>query len=138
MDKKSPYKIPSNQYWAIHAWVRRNKTKPKICTACKKMDKNIWWANISGKYLRDLNDYEALCCRCHRKKDYTDEWRKNVSLATKGKNNPFFGRTHSVKTKNTLKMKGKLRVFERDERGFYKKFLYNKYEVTTDTDSRKR
>lgn len=140
MKNTEPYKIPKKKYWAIHAWVRRNKIKPDTCTKCKQPDSNIWWANISGEYKRDLNDYEALCCKCHRKKDYTDEWKQKVSLATKGFNNPFFGKEHSSTTKDLLSSKAKLRVFERDEKGHFKKFLFNKYEnnTSTSTNTRKR
>jgi hypothetical protein len=122
------YKINSKEYWAIHYWVRKNKGRADKCVQCGKNNKEtqIWWANISGKYYKDLNDYEALCCKCHRKKDYTDEWRENVSKATRGKKNPFYGKQHSQETKNILRKNGQKRVWERDERGHFKKLVSNK------------
>lgn len=132
------YKIPKKEYWAIHAWVRRNKIKPTSCLECKQESKNIWWANISGQYKRDLDDYIALCCKCHRKMDYTDEWKKKISLAMQGSKNHFFNKKHSNDTKTKISKKAKLRVFERDEKGHFKKFLYNNYENTSSTDTRKR
>ena len=59
-------------YQGLHKWVRKNKPKPKFCKKCgerKKLD----LANISGKYKRDVNDFEWLCRSCHIKKDYTKE-----------------------------------------------------------------
>lgn len=119
------YKIPKKEYWAIHAWVRRNKIKPDKCVECGLQNKNIWWANISGKYMRDLDDYKALCCKCHRKMDYTDEWRKKVSIATTGDRNPFFGKRHSEKTKILLQKNAQKRVWERDKNGHFKKLIKN-------------
>ena len=58
-----------------HAWVKRCKGKPQYCNRCgldkqKPNNKRTFeWANISGKYKRDLNDYEPLCIPCHRKQD---------------------------------------------------------------------
>lgn len=136
MDKKSPYKIPARQYWTIHAWVRRNKPKSGICIECKKTCKT-WWANISGEYKRSLDDYKEMCPSCHRKMDYTDEWRHNVSLATKGKNNPFYGKKHSKETKEKLRFYGKNREFETDDRGFYKKFIKNNYDTPPSNNTRR-
>lgn len=56
-------------YAGIHAWVRRNKTKPPVCESCKRSHKRIEAANISGKYLKDLNDYKWLCAPCHKSLD---------------------------------------------------------------------
>lgn len=56
----------------LHQWVRRHKTKTGICQDCKKSEKEVRTldlANISGKYKRDINDFEWLCRRCHMKKD---------------------------------------------------------------------
>ena len=55
-------------YAGLHAWVRRNKPKPEFCEECGKVPPRDL-ANISGKYLRDVNDYEWLCRRCHQKSD---------------------------------------------------------------------
>lgn len=59
-------------YTAKHAWVYRNKGKATKCEECGKVGigKYIQWANISGKYLRRLEDYRQLCASCHKKQDY--------------------------------------------------------------------
>jgi len=66
----------SNGNWAgkyvgmngLHAWIQRRKPKPYFCEFCKKVPPRDL-ANISGKYMRDINDYEWLCRRCHMTKD---------------------------------------------------------------------
>jgi len=81
-------------YDALHDWVRRWGGKPKICDSCGKKGK-LHWANISGKYRRDLQDFRALCVSCHKKYDLLKKRNKvwkpelsNISLTAKiGKNN---------------------------------------------------
>ena len=56
-------------YSAIHYWVARNKIKPEGCEKCGKINCRLELANISGKYKRDINDYDWLCVKCHRNFD---------------------------------------------------------------------
>ena len=56
------------QYEGLHDWIRRKLIKPEFCESCK-VHKSYDMANISGFYLRDLNDWEWLCRRCHMDKD---------------------------------------------------------------------
>ncbi len=55
-------------YHAIHLWIKRNYGKAKVCIKCKSTE-NVEWANISGKYKRDILDYIQLCKACHCKYD---------------------------------------------------------------------
>lgn len=55
-------------YKGLHKWIRDNKGRPKICEHCGSKHQ-LNWANKSGKYLRDLNDWISLCILCHRKYD---------------------------------------------------------------------
>lgn len=56
---------------AIHQWVYSKRGNPRECEDCGvKTYTHYDWANISGKYKRDVNDYKRLCRRCHRKFDY--------------------------------------------------------------------
>lgn len=55
-------------YNAIHAWAKRHHKKSEFCERCKKV-KPKHLSNNSGKYLRDVNDYEWLCIKCHYNKD---------------------------------------------------------------------
>ena len=59
-------------YRALHYWLNRVKGRPMECKHCEKTrttPKSMQWANISGDYLRDPNDYMSLCPSCHRKFD---------------------------------------------------------------------
>jgi len=55
-------------YGALHDWIKRYKPKPEKCERCK-ISEPFDIANISGKYFRDLNDFEWLCRKCHMTKD---------------------------------------------------------------------
>lgn len=55
-------------YHSLHLWVRRNKGKAEICSICRSLE-NVEWASISHKAKRDLDDYLALCSKCHYKYD---------------------------------------------------------------------
>lgn len=69
-------------YEALHAWIYRKLGKPKQCenSQCRyprkdsdgrlmKNPKRYEWANIDGKYTRNLSKYKSLCPSCHRKYD---------------------------------------------------------------------
>lgn len=66
-------------YVALHAWVKRYLGIPDFCESCCKNDRRRYeWANKSGKYKRDLNDWVRLCVPCHRKHDI--QIRKNYGI----------------------------------------------------------
>lgn len=55
-------------YRELHRWVEKHKGRPQKCEDCGRdglTGRYIHWANISGKYPMDLNDYKRLCVRCH-------------------------------------------------------------------------
>lgn len=55
---------------AQHAWIVRRLGKPKKCEHCGTTeDKMYHWANLSGKYHRDVTDYIRLCVPCHKRMD---------------------------------------------------------------------
>lgn len=61
-------------YSGLHIWVGRNKVKTGICEDCRqdvgnKGPRGTQWANISGEYRRDLDDFRELCPLCHRRFD---------------------------------------------------------------------
>lgn len=56
-------------YDSLHQWVKRHKGKPSRCDKCGTTERRIEWANISGDYRRDLNDWRPLCVPCHRRSD---------------------------------------------------------------------
>ena len=63
-------------YSGLHRWLYKYKKRPNECQHCgkeNKINKNgsnyLHWANISGKYKRELDDYIALCPSCHKNYD---------------------------------------------------------------------
>jgi hypothetical protein len=55
-------------YSALHYWLQREKGKATKCEKCNVI-KKCTWANISGKYERNVDDYISLCYSCHFKYD---------------------------------------------------------------------
>jgi hypothetical protein len=49
---------------SLHEWIINRKPKPEFCERCSQKPP-FDLANKSGKYLRDVNDYEWLCRKCH-------------------------------------------------------------------------
>lgn len=71
-DKHSAWKGERVGYRGLHQWIIRRKGKPCECSNCGKKDTRpriIQWANIDGRYKRNLDDYVALCSSCHKKYD---------------------------------------------------------------------
>ena len=53
-------------YTGLHGWINRQLGKPNWCENCGLTTAKVYdWANISGEYKRDLNDWARLCRRCH-------------------------------------------------------------------------
>jgi len=72
--KNVSWKGDSVGYGALHQWVYKHLGKPTKCEDCRidgLTSYQIHWANISGKYKRDLNDWKRLCVDCHLKFDGT-------------------------------------------------------------------
>lgn len=68
-------------YGALHGWVRRNLGKASKCSdeKCDKKSKRFEWANKSGNYKRNINDWLELCKKCHTKYD-KDSWGNATKL----------------------------------------------------------
>jgi len=77
------YKGEAAGYGAVHAWVRRRKQKPELCEKCSAEEPRDL-ANVSGRYLRDLTDWQYLCRRCHMNSD-----GRNDRLVASGKSRKF-------------------------------------------------
>lgn len=57
-------------YIDVHKWVQRYKGRAKFCEHClTREDRMYHWANVSGHYLRELDDWVRLCVPCHRQYD---------------------------------------------------------------------
>lgn len=55
-------------YSAIHKWIAYTFEKLDACEHCK-INTNLDWANKSGRYLREREDWLVLCRKCHKKYD---------------------------------------------------------------------
>ena len=53
---------------ALHEWIKNRLLKPELCQDCY-LKSPYDLANKSGKYKRELSDWEWLCRSCHMKKD---------------------------------------------------------------------
>ena len=71
-EKHPLWKGDDIKYVGLHMWVYSRLGKPDICESCKNNNLNghkIHWANVSGKYKRELTDWIRLCVPCHSKYD---------------------------------------------------------------------
>jgi len=76
-EKNPHWKGDNAGYVAIHAWVARWKGRPKICEVCGNPSNNVQWANIDHRYRRVLEDYIAMCYRCHAEYNKKHNFRKH-------------------------------------------------------------
>jgi hypothetical protein len=64
--KSSRWKGDKASCSAKHKWIIRNLGKAKICIFNPNHIASRYnWANISGKYTRNLIDYAPMCPSCH-------------------------------------------------------------------------
>lgn len=59
-------------YFGVHDWISKHFGQPKECKECGMKDRKrmYHWANLTGKYLRNIKDWKRMCVSCHRKYDY--------------------------------------------------------------------
>ena len=71
------YKGENAGYSVKHKWVKDKFGIPSYCEYCKStIQKQYQWSNISGKYRKDVSDWQRLCAKCHSK--YDREKRKEI------------------------------------------------------------
>ena len=56
-------------YKGLHMWLTRNYIKPQDCEKCGSKQR-LDWANKSGEYKRERDDWLVLCRKCH----YNFDW----------------------------------------------------------------
>ncbi len=67
-EKHLKWKGNEVSYSALHHWIEEHFGNPDTCEKCGKSGlkgKFIDWANISGKYKREREDWKRLCKKCH-------------------------------------------------------------------------
>ena len=63
-------KPQTSEYIAVHIWVKYHHGKANRCDNCETGENRLFqWSNISGKYLRDREDWQQLCVPCHKRFD---------------------------------------------------------------------
>jgi hypothetical protein len=73
-EKHPQWKGRDVKYRSLHSWIVSNLGQPETCEFCGKSGlsgHHIDWANRSGNYTRDFNDWLRLCRSCHMKYDGT-------------------------------------------------------------------
>ncbi len=68
-EKNGMWKGENVGYFALHNWVRRRLSKPDCCEECGKKTNKLDLTNRSGRYLRQLDDWEYRCRACHMTED---------------------------------------------------------------------
>jgi len=86
------YSEYSDGHAACHFRVNKKHgpARNKTCVDCGKPAND--WSHIHNTEVRDPDNYEPRCRSCHRKYDFTDQWRANISKSLKGKNRSNYGR----------------------------------------------
>jgi NUMOD3 motif len=67
-ENNSGWKGSEVGYKGLHMWVNSHKVKSGKCSTCS-FSGPTEWANISGLYFRDLDDFAEMCKDCHREFD---------------------------------------------------------------------
>lgn len=69
-NKKRVELLQKGEYKYLHLKVNNRFGRYKFCESCGSEDKSRYhWANISGKYTEDREDWMRLCVSCHTKYD---------------------------------------------------------------------
>lgn len=77
----------SQKYNTLHKYLAYNRDKPTACENCGRTGCRLEFANVSGEYLRDKNDYVSLCVYCHRAIDNNGA-KASFTADIKRKENP--------------------------------------------------
>lgn len=69
-EKNGMWKGEDASYAAKHIWAANNFGRPQRCEFCLTTEKRMYhWANISGTYRRERDDWLRLCVPCHKRND---------------------------------------------------------------------
>lgn len=80
---RGKYKNGKIGYFSLHRWVYSKLGSPRKCDHCGTTNASKYqWANRTGKYLQELDDWIRLCPRCHIHYDGTF---KNLLGSKKGR-----------------------------------------------------
>jgi len=58
------------KYSSLHTWLRSHHKKSGVCHFCGRTDAKVYdWANVTGIYDRNIENYRETCRGCHIKLD---------------------------------------------------------------------
>lgn len=96
------WKGDATGYHGVHHWLRKNFGSNGQCEYCKNEGRLQWAKIIDKEYERKRENFLHLCSSCHKKYDMTDEVRKNMSEAHKGKPSGRRGKPVSLETRTKI------------------------------------
>lgn len=64
-----------NRYRNLHKIINKKFGKPILCEICNTKN-NLVWANKSGKYLKNREDWMSICQKCHMMIDKPNHFGK--------------------------------------------------------------
>ena len=108
LDKKPQWKGDEASYSSKHSRVRNLYGRPKKCELCSRPNRTegrsiIQYANISGLFLIEREDWKFLCPSCHKKFDYKPETGLKISLLKKGKKIQMTPKSLQARKTNSIK-----------------------------------
>lgn len=69
-NKNVSWKGNSVKYRGLHAWLNRHFPKQNKCFFCGKENAKVYdWANVTGVYDRNIENYCETCRGCHLRLD---------------------------------------------------------------------
>lgn len=67
--------INSTEYRVIHKFILYRYGRAPLCIWDDSHTGRFEWANVTGVYTKELDNYLPMCVSCHRKFDYTEQMR---------------------------------------------------------------
>lgn len=74
---KIPETTDYNKYMSTHSWIARHYGRANSCSNNPQhTGPNFQWANVTGVYEKDVDNFKQLCRSCHAKLDMTEHSRR--------------------------------------------------------------
>jgi hypothetical protein len=117
------WKGDSVGYSVLHRWVQKCLGIASICSTCftSLKEARIEWANLSGEYKRELDDWLPMCRSCHMTFDDVSRrvWqtrRKKYGKTGHKKTANWKGWKHSLESRRKMSETRKGRVFSKQHK----------------------
>jgi len=120
------------EYKALHRWVQKSLGRAEVCSTCFRTSEEtrIEWANLSGKYTKDLEDWLPMCRTCHMIFDDVSQrvWetrRKRYGDTGHKPETSWKGWKHSSESKKRMSKQRKGKKFNEEHKRNLSKSLKN-------------